>query len=263
VAATHGCGSAAGPAVAAATGVAGNGAAMAPAGPRVHPLLRAAAAGRGVAGRGLDEVDALLGDVVPVPVPRPPWLAAYAALTNRVTRHFGWRLLHGALRCGAASVYWCDAGSEPALWAAVCCPNPGCAEAAGLPGGRLLAPALADYSHTFLHCPAVRPAVRWLCDMWARIAPEDTPVPHDVRVLLLGDATVWSPAGGEVMSSLWLHLRLLWCRAVWVQASAGSPGVPLDWRAVVAMVRAWLARTGPDRVAQGSTGMHRNAQGCT
>jgi hypothetical protein len=50
---------------------------------------------------------------------RPPWLAAYAALQDRrldrVTRHFGWRLMHGALRCGAAAVQWHQAASVEAL----------------------------------------------------------------------------------------------------------------------------------------------------
>jgi hypothetical protein len=139
---------------------------------------------------------------------KPPWLAAYAALQDRVTRHFGWRLLHGALRCGAASVKWRSAESVGALWAAVCCPCQACAALDALPDGSR-GPALADCSHVFLHCSSVRPAVVWLCDLWSRIAPDDAPVPRDARVLLLGDATVWSPAGGDAQCSLWLHLRLL------------------------------------------------------
>jgi hypothetical protein len=59
-----------------------------------------------------------------------------------------------------------------------------------------------------LHCAAVRPAVNWLRGLWARIAPEDDPVALDARVLLLGDVSVWAPAGGEAAQGLWLHLRL-------------------------------------------------------
>jgi hypothetical protein len=69
-------------------------------------------------------------------------------------------------------------------------------------------PYLADLSHVFLHCAAVRPAVNWLLDLWARIVPEDAPVPLDARVLLLGDDGVWAPAGGEAAQGLWLHLQL-------------------------------------------------------
>ena len=33
-------------------------------------------------------------------------------------------------------------------------------------------------------------------------------------MILLGDNSVWAPAGGEKAEGLWLHLRLLFCRAV-------------------------------------------------
>jgi hypothetical protein len=55
-------------------------------------------------------------------------------------------------------------------------------------------------------------------------------------------ATVWSPAGGDAQCSLWLHLRLLWCRSVWAHVCAASPGTALSWRAVVAVLRAWVSR---------------------
>ncbi len=123
----------------------------------------------------------------------------------------------------------------------MCCPDPGCAGSATLPDASQAA-ALADYSHVFLHCPSLRPAVDWLCDLWGRVAPDDAPVPRDARVLLLGDATVWSPAGGDAQCSLWLHLRLLWCRSVWAHVCAASPGTALSWRAVVAVLQAWVSR---------------------
>jgi hypothetical protein len=175
----------------------------------------------------------------------PPWRKAFEALKamqlDRVTRHFGWRLLHGALRCGAASVHWCEAESELELWEAFCCHQPACAAAAALPCGRVV-PALADFSHTFLHCPPARPAVRWLCDMWACIAPADLPVPVYARVLLLGDLGVWVPSGGHVPESLWLHLRLLLCRAVWLLACKARTGELVTWQAAVAMIWPWVSR---------------------
>ena len=214
--------------------------------PRVHPLQRAAAAGRAVAGRRLDEVDVLVADAILAPgLAAPPWRKAYEALKDRrldrVTRHFGWRLLHGALRCGAASVLWCAAESEQGLWDSVCCRQQACAAAASLPGGCVV-PALADFSHTFLHCPAARLAVQWLCDVWARIAPADSPVPVDARVLLLGDLDVWLPSGGYGPESLWLHLRLLLCRAVWLLACKARAGEPVTWQGAVAVARAWVSR---------------------
>jgi hypothetical protein len=156
----------------------GSGPLLAP-GPRVLPLQRAAAAGRAGAGLGMDESDVLMapGVISSSELPAvPPWRAAYVALQDKrldhVTRHFRWRLLQGGLRCGAASVQWCPADSVGLLHAAICCGEPGCALAAVLPCG-MTVPALADFSHTFLHCPRVRPAVGWLCALWARIAPSD------------------------------------------------------------------------------------------
>ncbi len=84
---------------------------------RVHPLERAAAAAqqRGQpSGAFADSFDALLVVVeAEVAAPQPPWRLAYQALRlrrlDRVTKHFGWRLLHVALCCWAATVTWCRA----------------------------------------------------------------------------------------------------------------------------------------------------------
>lgn len=217
-------------------------------GGRLLPLERAAAAGRSGAGAALDEVDALLAAVDQRELPKPPWLKAYAALRSKrldkLTRHFGWRLLHGSVRCGAAAVAWCPARTVDELQAAVCCPHPACAAAVPVHGGRCV-PCLADFSHVFLHCPAVRPAVQWLVGLWARIAPEDEVVPLDARVILLGDGTVWAPRGGPAAEELWLHLRLLFCRAVWSHAGRSGVGVAGDRAAaaVVATAASLIARS--------------------
>jgi hypothetical protein len=86
-------------------------------------------------------------------------------------------------------VHWCPASTTGELQAAVCCPEPACVAAVAMLDGAC-APYLADLSHASLHCTAVWPAVNWLLGVWARIAPEDTPVPLDARVLLLGDECV-------------------------------------------------------------------------
>jgi hypothetical protein len=96
----------------------------------VHPLERAAAA---AARRGqpvdafADASDLLLLGVLGVPVQRPPWRKAYyeslrlPSRLDRVTRHFGWLLLHGALRCSAAAVTWCQVDTVQELRVTVCC----------------------------------------------------------------------------------------------------------------------------------------------
>jgi hypothetical protein len=143
--------------------------------------------------------------------PRLPGGGAYESLRDkrldRVTRHFGWRLLHSALRCGAAAVHWCAADTRPGLLTEVCCRDSACAAAAVSPDG-LPMPALADFTHTFLRCPAARPAVEWLYAMWHRIAPGDPAVPLDVRLLLLccGCCCAVGCAGDAAV------LRVLLCR---------------------------------------------------
>jgi hypothetical protein len=64
----------------------------------------------------------------------------------------------------------------------------------------------------------------------------------DARVLLLGDLGVWAPLGGLGPERLWLHLRLLLCRAVWVMACKARSGEIAAGQGVVALVRAWVSR---------------------
>jgi hypothetical protein len=87
--------------------------------------------------------------------------------------------------------------------------------AVAMPGGACV-PALAYFSHTFLHCAAGQASSSHrLKGLWAATAPADPPVPLDTRVLLLGDESVCKRAGGNNAQGLWLHLRLVLCRAVW------------------------------------------------
>jgi hypothetical protein len=77
---------------------------------------------------------------------------------DRITsRHFGWRLLHGALRCSATAVLWCKVGTAvQVLRADVCCSALDCA------GDEALVSAqMESLPHTFMHCHVVRPAVGW------------------------------------------------------------------------------------------------------
>lgn len=75
----------------------------------------------------------------------------------------------------------------------------------------------------------------------------DPAVPLDVRLLLpLGNAGVWAPSAGSPGSKgLWLHLRLLLCRAIWAVACKSPCGESVVWQGVVAMVRAWVSRAIP------------------
>ena len=173
-------------------------------------------------------------------VQRPPWCAAYMSLRcsrlDRLTRHFGWLLLHGALRCGASLLARCCPESRAALFREVCCVAACCS---GGEDGDLV-PPLDSFSHLFLECPVVAPAVAWLRGLWARISEGPEP-PLDVRVLVVGDHTVWRPAGGRRFEELWLHLRLLFCRAVWVLHSRRAVhGQPFSAAAVASLTASWV-----------------------
>ncbi len=94
---------------------------------RVHPLERAAVA-EALRGQPVDVFadasDALMRGVMDMPLQRPPWREAYESLRlprlDKITRLFGWRLLHP---CAAVQwqrlCRWCKVGTE--LRAAVCC----------------------------------------------------------------------------------------------------------------------------------------------
>ena len=165
----------------------------------------------------------------------PAWREAYKGLwlpqLDRPTRHFGWLLLHGGLRCGAAGVAWAPVGCRADLVDFCCCRAAGCAVGA--------CPPLDTFTHAFLLCPVVAPAVEWLRQLWAGIGGQVPPL--DVRVLVVGDHTVWDPGGGKDFAELWHHLRLLFCRAVWALHSRRvALGHAFTAAAVVGVVAGWV-----------------------
>ena len=125
-----------------------------------------------------------------------------------------------------------------ALLAACLCHAPSCAcdEAAPLPA----ALALETYTHIFITCPVVSPAVEWLRDVWRRIGGAGPPA--DPLVLVVGDPRVWQP-GQPHLRRLWLHLRLRFLRAVWgLRCARITEGRAFAAEAIVAVVAADLER---------------------
>jgi hypothetical protein len=189
---------------------------------RVHPLQR----GQHTEGFA-DASDALLlGVVLEGPIQHPAWHAAYESLTlprlDRLTRHFGWRRLHGSLRCRAVVAPWCTVGSMQELHDTVCCSASCCVA------------QLETLSHTFMGCPVVQPAVAWLGALWSKVAGVQLPL--DARVLLSGDHShCLGPCGWG-------------CRAGTVDPSAPAvlpcclaPSVPQggDWEGVHSGCSGW------------------------
>jgi hypothetical protein len=102
-------------------------------------------------------------------------------------------------------------------------------------------PPCETFSHVFLECPVVQPAVAWLRGLWGQLG--DAPPPLDAQVLVVGDKTVWSPGGGDVWE-LWTHLRLEFCMAVWrLTARRASTGQAFSATSVVEMTASELERS--------------------
>ncbi|KAI8462822.1 MAG: hypothetical protein J3K34DRAFT_527483 [Monoraphidium minutum] len=201
---------------------------MDPSPPRDPPLVRAvrgaeraaaaaaqaAAAAAPTAPANDDCADALPGDGERRPQWRAVWRRARDRLLPRELRGFAWMLLHAALSCGGAQAAFWSPG-QPGLADAVCCSNAACRAAA--PGGWPLETLL----HALLDCPAVRPALRWLADLWPRFAGGSTP-PLTAEVWLQDSPAAWRPhaaqAGAEARAHAeqrWAYLRLAVLEAAW------------------------------------------------
>ena len=150
---------------------------------------------------------------------RRVWGALHGAGLTSNQRALLWRILHGVLRVGGFRCY-----VDPQLplsyayCTAPCCVGRGVVETLG---------------HAFMECPAARPAMVWLCDLWAVISPGNRP-PWDAQVLLAADYRVWRPgvAGGGADDILWTRLRASVLQGVWrVRCGrglyvAGAPSAP-------------------------------------
>ena len=99
---------------------------------------------------------------------------AWPVWTGRF-RFFVWGLLHDTLRCGSSAVAWVEAASREHLADLCACQAAYCSAV----------PLLDIYSHIFVLCPVVAPAVGWLSGLWASIAA-GSPPSLTARVLVAG-----------------------------------------------------------------------------
>ena len=86
---------------------------------------------------------------------RAVWRRLRAADLPREEHALAVRLLHGSLYVGA---FLCHIHVLPP--GSACCPHPACSVGAARP-------PLDDLGHAFLTCPAVAPAVDWVCRVFA------------------------------------------------------------------------------------------------
>ncbi|KAG1653117.1 hypothetical protein FOA52_010299 [Chlamydomonas sp. UWO 241] len=100
-------------------------------------------------------------------------------------------------------------------------------------------PPFETLAHTFLDCPAARPAMLWLCDTWAALTG-GAPPPLTAAVMLADDMSGWSgaPVAKAKKKELraWTRLRVTVIGAIWRvrcdRQASGLLGDSLALRAV-------------------------------
>lgn len=110
-----------------------------------------------------------------------------------------------------------------------CCGNAAC-RPASTAAAAAQAGALETLLHALLDCPAVRPALRWAAELWARIEGGGGP-PITPQVWLQGDDSAWQPQRAS-NRPLWHALRTALLCAVWQlrcrRVAWGTQFVPAD-----------------------------------
>lgn len=161
-------------------------------------------------------VDDTVWAVAPSPLWSGVWRRIQEGRLPRLTRLFAWRLLHGALPCGGATVFYHPPGSEDLMQCL--CQAPSCVGASPRP--------VESLQHLFLVCPASRGSMRWLVGLWGLLDPSAPALPEESwpQVLLADDAGVWQPSDG--LRPMWTLLRVTMLQSVWRVrcAQRGQPG---------------------------------------
>jgi hypothetical protein len=154
-------------------------------------------------------------------LPQPGVMAVWARLRKLAhlpleARCVAWRVLHGALYCGAFRLRVSSACSLPQA----CCGLPGCEG------------VLQGLSHMFLHCPGVALAVDWFCLVWEAV--EGAKPPPLASVFLADDLTAWRPP--VLLAALWGSLRVMFLFSVsrCTRAVSGMQSPDVFARAIVA-----------------------------
>jgi hypothetical protein len=121
----------------------------------------------------------------------------------REAKCLSWRILHGSLFCGGFLCHFLGAQALPDA----CCKSPNCQS------------QLETLSHTFLLCPDVKPAARWIFNVYAAVAGSAVELTDESMslVLLADDHRVWKPE--DQLQDLWTTLRTAFLHAVWTLRS--------------------------------------------
>lgn len=168
---------------------------------------------------GVAEADVAAG--LEAPLPTPPlqdgrcteygqfWKAVHTTTLPKHYAVFAYRLAHAALPCNAMRVARLGARGGSAACPLCCGPGP------------LAAGPLETYSHLFLECPACKPAVEWLADVWLSIAGERPPL--TAAVIVADDPAAWPQRPAGVGARMWSALRIALLYHIWEARQSGDP----------------------------------------
>ena len=126
------------------------------------------------------------------------WERLRAADLPHVQYGLAYRIAHAALYVGA---FQCHIHVLPPD--AAYCTHPACQ-----------LQQLESLTHAFLTCPAVAPAVAWVCSLFAAVSGQPAP-PADPQVFLADDFTAWQPQPAS-LQFLWTNVRLSFLHSVWL-----------------------------------------------
>jgi exonuclease III len=171
------------------------------------------------AGEMDDTVDAAAPAVPAESIPwKRVWDDLHGPTVLRTARGFGFRLYHAALPCGALRVH-----NIPTAPHSEClCTHAECNQ------------ETETLTHLFLDCPAVRPAIDWLCSTWEAVTGDRPPA--TAEVIIAADPRAWTPSVKRERA-LWTVLRLTTLQIIWARrCRRNAADVPLSAAGVAAMV---------------------------
>lgn len=158
----------------------------------------------------------------------PDWASRWKRLNShglvRTHRLVAWKLLHGALPCGAQQAFIDHIRRGQPLSSVLdhaVCPSMGCTG------------ALDTISHTYLRCPTSLRVWEWLLGVWT-LASEHPPPPLVESVLLADDQTSWRPPPS--LQPLWTRLRIATIYALHTASALHRQGARYSSTAVAAML---------------------------
>ena len=182
----------------------------------------------------------------PAPAWAPLWSRIHDLGLDRQHRLTAWRLLHGAIWCGAFRAYIGRCKQQLSLEEAsllAACPRPACQ---GQP---------ETLTHLFLTCPSSQRVWTWISAIWTRLSGSQGP-PLSAALLMADDQRHWQPEAH--LQPLWTQLRIATLAAIHSARTQRRKGIPTTATSVAArlvhqmrsaMLRDWQRVRGRNSLA--------------